>query len=69
MSTHTLKLVQRLPAVWGALYKATDRAEPDDVTQKLRRAVERLNTRSLSEAISDFAPDAVICTHSCRPRS
>lgn len=58
-----LKLVQRLPVVWGALYKATDRAEPDDVTQKLRRAVERLNTRSLSKAISDFAPDAVICTH------
>lgn len=58
-----LKLVQRLPTVWGALYKATDRAEPDDVMQRLRRAVERLNTRSLNKVISDFAPDAVICTH------
>ena len=58
-----LKLVQRLPIIWGALYKATDRADPDDVTQKLRRLVERLNARSLNKAIRDFAPDAVICTH------
>ena len=58
-----IKLVKKFPAVWGLLYKKTDKAEPDALLQKLRRSVERLNTRALSKAIAAFAPDAVVCTH------
>ena len=31
--------------------------------QRLRRGVERLNTRALMQQIAVFAPDAIICTH------
>ncbi len=58
-----IKLVKKFPAVWGLLYKKTDKTEPDALLQKLRRSVERLNTRALTKAIATFSPDAVICTH------
>ncbi|MDR1350867.1 MAG: glycosyltransferase [Zoogloeaceae bacterium] len=58
-----LKLVQKMPFIWGLLYKSFDRFEHDKLVQRLRRMVERLNTRALSRAIADFAPDVVICTH------
>ena len=35
----------------------------DALFAKLRRAVERLNTRLLRDAIAAFAPDHIICTH------
>ena len=35
----------------------------DALFAKLRRAVERLNTRQLRETIREFSPDHVICTH------
>ena len=58
-----IKLVARFPTAWGMIYKLTDHAEPDKLLQKLRRVVERLNTRALKKAIAAFAPDAVVCTH------
>ncbi len=58
-----IKLVTRFPAAWGMIYKLTDHAQPDKLLQKLRRIVERLNTRTLKKAIAAFAPDVVICTH------
>jgi len=58
-----LKIIQHLPAMWGLLYRAADKTPPDALSQKLRRAVERLGTRALTKAISDFAPDAIVSTH------
>jgi processive 1,2-diacylglycerol beta-glucosyltransferase len=58
-----LKLVSMAPALWGYLYQATNEAEPDSASQKLRRALERLNTRPLLKEIAAFAPDYVVCTH------
>jgi processive 1,2-diacylglycerol beta-glucosyltransferase len=58
-----IALVSRHPALWGYLYRVTDEAQPDSVLQKLRRAIERLNTRSLMQAIRSFNPDAIVCTH------
>jgi processive 1,2-diacylglycerol beta-glucosyltransferase len=49
--------------MWGMLYDASSKASPDALSQKLRRAVERLSTRPLMKEIAAFAPDAVICTH------
>ncbi|PHV28626.1 galactosyldiacylglycerol synthase [Janthinobacterium sp. BJB426] len=58
-----IKLVNKAPALWGYLYHATHDAPRDSSMQRLRRAVERLNTRALMAQIAAFQPDAIICTH------
>ena len=58
-----IKLVNKAPALWGYLYHATNDAPKDSTMQRLRRGVERLNTRALMAQIAAFAPDAIICTH------
>jgi processive 1,2-diacylglycerol beta-glucosyltransferase len=58
-----LGLITHYPRLWGMLYRITDDARPEAVTQRMRRTIERLNTRRLRAAISAFAPDAIVCTH------
>ncbi|TDR42508.1 monogalactosyldiacylglycerol synthase [Tahibacter aquaticus] len=58
-----LRLVEKFPSLWAQLYRITDETPPDAAMARLRRALERLNTRSLRQAIADFAPDAIVCTH------
>lgn len=58
-----LRLVEKYPALWAQLYRITDETPPDALGARLRRAIERLNTRSLHGAIAEFAPDAIVCTH------
>ncbi|MBB5190834.1 UDP-N-acetylglucosamine:LPS N-acetylglucosamine transferase [Silvimonas terrae] len=58
-----IKLVNISPTTWGLLYRISSDTDPGAFTQQLRRASERLNTRPLLQAITDFGPDAVICTH------
>jgi len=58
-----IKVVQHLPKMWGMLYDASSKASPDALSQKLRRAIERLSTRPLMREIAAFAPDAIVCTH------
>lgn len=56
-------VVQNLPAFWGYLYARTDRQEADSAMNRLRTAVERLNTRQFRRTLRELAPDHVICTH------
>ncbi len=58
-----LHLVTRYPLLWAKLYQISDRARPAAPLSRLRRLVERLNTRKLRDAIAAFAPDAIVCTH------
>ncbi len=58
-----IKIVQKYPVIWGFIYKKTDKAKVTDPLQKLRRLIERINTKALSHVINDFSPDAIICTH------
>lgn len=58
-----IKLVNKAPALWSYLYHVTNEAQPDSSMQRLRRGVERLNTRALMKEIDAFKPDAIICTH------
>jgi processive 1,2-diacylglycerol beta-glucosyltransferase len=58
-----ITLVNKHPITWGYLYNATNEAEQDSYMQRLRRKVERLNTRALLKEISESKPDAIICTH------
>jgi processive 1,2-diacylglycerol beta-glucosyltransferase len=62
-SDYYLRLVTRHPELWRAVYQATEKADPEARTQRFRRAIERLNTRKLVQAIESFAPDAILCTH------
>jgi processive 1,2-diacylglycerol beta-glucosyltransferase len=58
-----IKLVNKAPALWGYLYDQTNEAKSDSVMEQLRRKLERMNARALREAIAEFNPDAIICTH------
>lgn len=58
-----IKLVNKAPTLWGYLYQATHEARPDSSMERLRRALERLNTSALLKEIKRSAPDAIICTH------
>ena len=58
-----IKLVNKAPTLWGYLYQMTNEAESDSTLEKFRRGLERLNTKPLLKAITDFQPDAIICTH------
>lgn len=58
-----ITLVNKAPTLWGYLYKATNDAQPDSSLQRLRRGIERLNTKALLKEITAFKPDAIICTH------
>lgn len=58
-----IKLVEGHPALWGYLYKKTDTVASTAPLSRLRRSIERLNTRQLQDVIAAEAPDHILCTH------
>ena len=58
-----IKLVNKAPTLWGYLYQVSNEAQADSTIERLRRAIERLNTQALLREIASFEPDAIICTH------
>lgn len=58
-----IKLVEKLPQFWSFLYAKSDRPSRDSLLGKLKRAIERLNTRKLDAEIARLKPDAILCTH------
>lgn len=58
-----ITLISKYPALWGYLYQKTNDALPNSSMEKLRRRIERFNTRSLLRKITELKPDAIICTH------
>jgi processive 1,2-diacylglycerol beta-glucosyltransferase len=58
-----LKLVEHHPSMWAMLYRIMDKTPPSAPLSRVRRAIERLNTLKLRDAIAASAPDAVVCTH------
>ena len=58
-----IKLVAKAPALWAYLYQRTDRRTGSSHADRLRRGIERLNTRQLQQEIDQLAPHAIICTH------
>lgn len=58
-----LKLASGLPEAWGWLYRATDHPASRSLAERLRRRVQRLCTARMFDAIAEFEPDAIICTH------
>ena len=62
-SEQYIKLVDRLPQLWSYLYSKSDRPSRDTTIGKLKRLVEKVNTRRLDAEIARLAPDAILCTH------
>lgn len=58
-----LKIINRHPAFWGYLYHTSDKARPDSSLNRLREALERINTRKLHDRIRTLAPKVIVCTH------
>ncbi len=55
-----LDLVNKIPAVLGWMYDLSDTPYQND---EVRIAFEKLNARKLIQALEQFAPDHIICTH------
>jgi processive 1,2-diacylglycerol beta-glucosyltransferase len=58
-----LDLVNHAPELVGVLYEGTDRPPRNRALERLKLAVERLNTRRLVELVRDVAPDVIVHTH------
>jgi processive 1,2-diacylglycerol beta-glucosyltransferase len=58
-----IKLVEKLPQLWSFLYTRADQTDRRSMTDRLRRAVEKLNTLRLRREIEQLRPDAIVCTH------
>lgn len=59
-----VKIINRHPALWGYMYRKSDRVEDwHSKMKKFRVAVERLNTRKLFKALAAEKPDTIVCTH------
>lgn len=58
-----LYLVKRLPSVWSLVYRWTNRPGPERGIDRLRRRIERSESRALIAEVARRAPDIVICTH------
>jgi processive 1,2-diacylglycerol beta-glucosyltransferase len=56
-------VVNRHPALWGYLYHTADKQRDDSTITRIRRVIEKLNTRGLVKKLEEMQPDAVICTH------
>jgi len=58
-----LFLVRRLPGLWRHVYRLTDAARPQGWLHRLRRRIERHDSRALIGKIAAIRPDIVVCTH------
>jgi processive 1,2-diacylglycerol beta-glucosyltransferase len=58
-----IKLVERAPLLWSYLYGRSDKRTRSSKSDRLRRGVEKLNTRKFDGEIDKLAPDAILCTH------
>jgi processive 1,2-diacylglycerol beta-glucosyltransferase len=58
-----IKLVECAPLLWSYLYSRTDKRTRASKRDRLRRGIEKLNTRKFDSELEKLAPDAIICTH------
>lgn len=56
-------LIKHAPELWRHVYRLTDQASPHGLFNRLRRWIERRDSRLLVEHIAALRPDAVVCTH------
>ena len=64
-----INLVNKYPQVWGLMYQVTSEARAEAAMNKLRRAIERLNTRALRQRIAELRQPRSSARISCQQRS
>jgi processive 1,2-diacylglycerol beta-glucosyltransferase len=57
-----LEMVDRAPALWGYLYKSSDRLERS-ISDRFTRFFDKLNFAAFRRAVREFAPDVLLATH------
>jgi len=58
-----IKLVEKAPLLWAYLYQQSDKRTRASKRDRLRRGIEKLNTRKFDGEIDRLRPDAIVCTH------
>lgn len=58
-----LQMVNHAPALWGYLYRKSDKKIEDGVRQKFIRFFDKLEFAEFRKFVRHFAPDAVLATH------
>src|SRR5437867_11012648 len=58
-----LKLVEHAPEVWGMVFKKTDNVRLARRLNRLKRMFPSHSRARLARCITEFDPDAVLCTH------
>jgi len=58
-----LFLIKRAPGLWRHVYRLSDAARPDGMVNRLRRWIERRDSRALVRHIALLKPDVIVCTH------
>lgn len=58
-----IQLVNNHPEWWRLVYNASGNVAANSAGQRLRRLVEKGNTRALIKAVEAFGPDRIVCTH------
>jgi processive 1,2-diacylglycerol beta-glucosyltransferase len=58
-----IAMVDRAPALWGALYRRSDRKPPRGLNERLVHAFDRIEFAPFRDAVRMYAPDAVVATH------
>jgi processive 1,2-diacylglycerol beta-glucosyltransferase len=58
-----LASVNQTPALWGYFYRELDESNPNGIVAKAVATFDKWNSRDMFDAVAEFAPDHVICTH------
>jgi processive 1,2-diacylglycerol beta-glucosyltransferase len=58
-----LKMIDRAPALWGAIYRATDHVRQRRVLDRCVQIFDKLEFAGFRQALRDFVPDHVLATH------
>jgi len=58
-----LSIVEKHPSLWGYLYKKADQEKAESMLNKLRRGIEKLNTKKLVSTLEELKPSKILCTH------
>ena len=58
-----LKMVDRAPALWGALYQASDHVKQHRVQDRFVRFFDKLEFAGFRSFVREFSPDSILATH------
>ncbi len=58
-----LRLVRRVPELWGYMYAMSDRQSEIPWRRKVRATFNKINALSFFEFLDEYEPDVVVCTH------